>query len=162
MKKIFTTAIALTALALSTLGSTAYAQSNVASQQVSINVAEIAVISVTGNVSMTISSATAGQTPDAATASSSYSMTTNGSNKKITAELDVAMPTGLTLSATMAAPSGASSAGQQALTATAVNLVTGITKVRSSGLSLNYEARSTVDASPDNYSRTVTYTITNN
>lgn len=157
MKKFFTTTFALIALA-----STSFAQSNVASQQVSINVAEIAVIAVTGNVSMTINAATAGQAPDAATASSTYNVTTNGTNKKITAELDLAMPTGLTLSATMAAPSGASSAGKQALSATAVNLVTGITKVSGTGLSLAYEAVSTVDATPDNYARTVTYTITNN
>ena len=37
-----------------------------------------------------------------------------------------------------------------------------VTKVRGNGLSLAYEAIATVDADPENVSRTVTYTITNN
>jgi len=124
---------ALLAFALLTT-TAAYAQSNVATQQVSINVSEIAVIAVT----------------------------TNGTQKKITAELDQDMPDGLTLNATMAAPSGASTAGKTALSSDAVDLVTNVTKVRGSGLSLAYEAVATVDADPDNVTRTVTYTITNN
>ena len=157
MKRFF--AIALIATAFT---ANAFAQSNVASQQVTINVSEIAVIAIQGNVSMNINSATAGQAPDAATTSSSYAVSTNGSQKKISAALDVNMPSGLTLSATMAAPSGASSAGKQALTSSAVDLVTNITRVRGTGLSLDYEAAATVDAVPDSYVRTVTYTITNN
>ncbi len=157
MKRFFT----LFALAL-IASSTAFAQSNVATQQVSINVSEIAIIAVQGSVSMTINQATAGQTPDAATASATYAVTTNGTQKKITAELDSDMPTGLTLNATMAAPSGASSAGKTTLSSSAVDLVTNVTKVRGNGLSLAYEAIATVDADPENVSRTVTYTITNN
>ena len=159
MKNFFALAFALTFAFTAT---TASAQSNTATQNVSINVAEIAVIAVSGNISMTINAATAGQAPDAATASSSYNVTTNGTDKKITAELDQKMPKGLTLNATMAAPEGAESEGKQALSDKAVNLVTGITQVRGTGLSLNYEAVATVDADPDSYTRTVTYTITNN
>ena len=144
------------------LSGVAFAQSNVATQQVSINVAEIAVIAVQGNVSMTINAATAGQAPDAANASATYAITTNGTKKKITAQLDSNMPSGLTLSATMAAPSGASSAGKKALSDKSVDLVTNVTKVRGSGLSLSYEAVATVEADVANTSRTVTYTITNN
>ena len=73
MKRFFT--LAFTIFAFST---SAFAQANVASQQVTINVNEIAVISVVGNVSMTINAATAGQAPDAVTAASTYHMTTNG------------------------------------------------------------------------------------
>jgi len=148
--------------AFALLTTASFAQSNVATQQVSINVSEIAVIAVAGNVNMTISQATAGQAPDAATASATYSMTTNGTQKKITAELDADMPTGLTLNATMAAPTGASSAGKTALSSGAVDLVTNVTKVRGTGLSLDYEAVATVDADPASVVRTVTYTITNN
>jgi hypothetical protein len=155
MKRFF----ALTFVLLGTSG-VVFAQSNVATQQVSINVAEIAVIAVQGNVSMTINAATAGQAPDAASAT--YAVTTNGTQKKITAELDSNMPSGLTLSATMAAPSGASSAGKQALSSNPVDLVTNVTKVRGSGLSLSYEAVATVEADVASTSRTVTYTITNN
>ena len=144
------------------LSGVAFAQSNVATQQVSINVAEIAVIAVQGNVSMTINATTAGQAPDAANASATYAVTTNGTQKKITAELDSNMPSGLTLSATMAAPSGASSTGKQALPSSAIDLVTNVTKVRGTGLSLSYEAVATVEADVANTTRTVTYTITNN
>jgi len=157
MKRLFT--LSLIALAFAT---TTYAQSNVASQQVSINVAEIAVIAVQGNISMTINSATAGQAPDAATASATYAVSTNGTQKKISAALDVDMPTGLTLNATMDAPNGANSQGKQSLSQSSIDLVTNISKVRGSGLGLAYEAVATVDASPDSYVRTVTYTITNN
>ena len=89
-------------------------------------------------------------------------MTTNGADKKISGELDVNMPTGLTLNASMDAPTGATSAGSKALSTTAVDLVTSITRVRGAGLGLNYQAVATVDAEPDTVVRTVTYTITNN
>ena len=157
MKRFFT--LAFTIFAFST---SAFAQANVASQQVTINVNEIAVISVVGNVSMTINAATAGQAPDAVTAASTYHMTTNGSDKKITSELDVNMPTGLTLNTTMAAPTGATSEGKKSLSTSSVDLVKSITRVRGAGLALNYQAVATVDAEPDTVVRTVTYTITNN
>ena len=154
MKRFFT--LAFTIFAFST---SAFAQANVASQQVTINVNEIAVISVVGNVSMTINAATAGQAPDAVTAASTYHMTTNGSDKKITGELDVNMPTGLTLNTTMAAPTGATSEGKKSLSTSSVDLVKSITRVRGAGLALNYQAVATVDAEPDTVVRTVTYTI---
>lgn len=162
MKRILSLAFALFALTTIAFAPAAFAQSNVASQQVQINVSEIAVIAVTGNVNMTINSASAGQAPDNAYATVAYNMTTNGTNKKISAALDTAMPTGLTLNATMAAPSGATSSGKLTLSTTSVDMVTSISKVRGTGLALNYEAVATVDASPDSYTRTVTYTITNN
>jgi len=157
MKRFFTLALLFAAFT-----SNAFAQANVASQQVTINVAEIAVIAVQGNINMTINSATAGQAPEAASASATYAVSTNGTQNKISAALDVDMPTGLTLNATMDAPTGANSQGKQSLSQSAIDLVTNITRVRGSGLGLAYEALATVDASPDAYVRTVTYTITNN
>jgi len=156
-KRFFT--LSLLALALTTSAS---AQSNKASQQVSINVAEIAVISVQGNINMTIASATAGQAPDAATATATYAVTTNGKDKKISARLDRNMSRGLTLFATMDAPSKARSAGKVELSNKSVDLVSRISNVNESGLALTYEAVATVDATPDTYVRTITYTITNN
>ena len=157
MKNLLT--LALIAFAFTT---TASAQSNKASQQVTINVAEIAVISVQGNINMTINNAVAGQAPEAATASGTYAVTTNGKNKKISARLDRKMAKGLSLFATMDAPSKARSAGKVELTNKSVDLVNRITSVNESGLGLTYEAVATVDAQPDTYVRTVTYTITNN
>jgi hypothetical protein len=157
MKSTFFAAI----LAL-TLVSSASAQSNKASQQVAINVAEIAVIAVQGNINMVISTATAGQAPDPATASATYALTTNGKNQKISAELDQSMPNGLSLFATMAAPSKAKSAGKIELSNKPSDLVSSITSVNESGLELTYEAVATVNATPDNVVRTVTYTVTSN
>ena len=156
-KRFFT--LTILALALSTA---ANAQSNKSSQQVSINVAEIAVIAVQGQINMTINSAVAGQAPDAVTASATYAVTTNGKNKKISAKLDRNMSSGLTLFATMDAPSKARSAGKVELTNRSVDLVSRISNVNESGLGLTYEAVATVDATPDTYVRTITYTITNN
>jgi len=157
MKNLLT--LALIAFAFTT---TATAQSNKASQQVTINVAEIAVISVQGTINMTIAAATAGQAPDAATASATYAVTSNGKDKKISAKLDVDMSKGLTLFATMGAPSKARSEGKVELSTKSVDLVSKIKNVNENGLGLTYEAVATVDAEPDTYVRTVTYTITNN
>ena len=157
MKRLLTLVFAFVAFA-----GVSNAQLNTASHQVTVNVFEISVIAVGGNVTMNIDSATPGQAPDAVTASSTYHMTTNGAGKKISGQLDAAMPTGLTLNATMAAPNGATSAGKKALSTSSTDMVTGITRVLGLGLGLDYEAVATVEASPDAYVRTVTYTITNN
>ena len=153
--------LALTLLALA-FSTTAMAQSNKATQQVTINMAEIAVISVQGTINMTIAAATAGQAPDAATASATYAVTANGDDKKISAKLDKDMSKGLTLYATMSAPKDAQSKGKKSLSEKSVDLVHKIDDVNENGLGLNYEAVATVEAEPDNYVRTVTYTITNN
>jgi len=152
-------AAALIAIAFS---NSAVAQSNKSSQQVSINVAEIAVIAVHGTINMNINTATAGQAPDPTSASATFDLSTNGKDKKISAKLDRKMPKGLTLYAQMDAPSKAKSAGKVELSDKSVDLLSKISNVRSSGLALNYEAVATVDATPDNVVRTVTYTITNN
>lgn len=157
MKRFFS--LALASLLFT---SVAFAQSNASTQQVSINVEEIDVISISGSVNMTINQATAGQAPDAATASATYSVTTNGKNRKISAELDQDMPEGLTLFAEMSAPGDSKSKGKVELGNKSKDLVHKLTKVNAAGLALNYEAVATVDADPDNVVRTVTYTITNN
>ena len=120
--------LALALIATAFTGS-ALAQTNVASQQVSVNVSEIAVIAMHGNINLTINTATAGQEPEPATAASTYDVSTNGSNKKISAQLDTNMPKDLKLFATMAAPNSATSTGRKELKDTSVDLVTGITKV---------------------------------
>ena len=74
---------------------------------------------------LVINSATAGGGYTDATATGTYSITTNGSNKKISAALTANMPTGLTLQA-LATAAGGGAATTQTLTQTAVDLVTGI------------------------------------
>jgi len=157
MKRFFSIALASLLLTGASL-----AQSNVSTQQVSINVEEIDVISISGSVNMTINTVTAGEAPDAATASATYAVTTNGKNRKISAELDQDMPEGLTLYAEMSAPGEARSKGKVELGSKSKSLIDKLTKVNAAGLTLAYEAVATVDADPDNVTRTVTYTITKN
>jgi hypothetical protein len=122
-------------------------------------------LSVSGNPgALTVNAATAGSQPDAVTdATSSYAITTNGTNKKITAALDTAMPAGVTLSLTATAPTVGSSPGKVALSASAADVVTGITQVADGdGNTLTYELAATVAAGVvESASKTVTLTISN-
>ncbi|MCF7984024.1 MAG: hypothetical protein K9L70_06440 [Thiohalocapsa sp.] len=136
---------------------------NEATQTVGYEVTAIDEIAVSGNPgALTINSATAGSQPDAVTDSgTTYAITTNGTNKKITAALDTAMPENVTLSLTATAPSGGTSSGKVALGATAADVVTGITKVATSGIGLSYELAATVSAGVvASANKTVTFTLT--
>jgi hypothetical protein len=138
----------------------AFAQT--ATQIVTFQVNAISQISVAGAPSLTINTAVAGSAPTSVTDNvSTWAVTTNQSTAKITGSLSAAMPAGLTLSANLAAPAGASSAGLTALAAGAVDLVTGITKLNASGLGLTYQLDATAAAGVvASSTRTVTYTIT--
>lgn len=138
----------------------AFAQT--ATQTVTYEVDAINQIAVTGSPSLLINTATAGSAPTSVTSSgNTWSVTTNQSSAKITASIASAMPTGLTLSANLGAPSGASSSGLQALGTTAVDMVTGITKLNATGLSLSYQLDATATAGVvSSATRVVTYTIT--
>lgn len=131
-------------------------------QTIGYEVTAINEIAISGNIAaMTINAATAGAQPDPVTdATTSYSITTNGTDMKITAELDTAMPDHVTLSLTATAPSVGTSAGEKALTATAQDVVTDITEVAESGIGLSYELAATVSAGiVAAASKTVTLTI---
>ena len=134
---------------------------NTATQQVSFEVQAISQLSFTGSPSLVISTATAGSAPASATANATYAITTNETSRKITASLDSDMPAGVTLSTNLAAPSGATSAGATSLSATARDVVSGISTVSQSGLNVTYSLSATAAAGvvPAG-SRTVTYTIT--
>lgn len=119
-------------------------------------------IEVTGTPNLTISSAIAGEQPQEATDSSStYGITTNGTNKKITASIDTAMPAHVTLKVNVAAPSGSgTSLGDMTLTTSASNVVTSISQVAESSLTITYKLSATVQAGVlSNNTRTVTFTI---
>ncbi|HET6230091.1 MAG TPA: hypothetical protein VFE05_08480 [Longimicrobiaceae bacterium] len=150
--------IAVPALALLAFAGAAHAQT--ATQSVAYEVQAINQIAFTGSPSLTISTATAGSAPTSVTANGSYAITTNETDRKITAELDSDMPAGTTLSVTLAAPSGATSAGAVSLSTTAQDVVTGISTVNQSGLNAGYTLAATVAAGvvPAG-SREVTYTV---
>jgi hypothetical protein len=133
-----------------------------ATQTVTFQVDAINQISVSGTPTLVINTATAGSAPtDATYSTSSWAVTTNQSTAKITGSIPTAMPTGLTLSANLTAPAGASSAGATSLGTSAVDLVTGITKVAAGSLNLTYTLSATTAAGVvTSQTRLVTYTIT--
>ena len=144
----------------------AFAAVNTASAQVTqtvtFQVTAINQISVTGAPSLTINAAVAGSAPTSVTsAANTWSVTTNQSTALITASIPLAMPAGLTLSANLTAPAGATSTGLTALGTVAVNVVTGITKLNSAALGLTYQLDATAAAGVViSGTRVVTYTIT--
>lgn len=100
---------------------------------------------------LTITSAVAGQDLTLVTNSSTtYKVGTLLRTAKITAELSTALPTGVTLRITLAAPSGATSEGPVTLTTVPQDVVTnvpaGLTMLLVAGLSITYELSSTLGA----------------
>lgn len=126
-----------------------------------INEIDISAASVT----LTISAASAGSQPTDFTDNSTatYAITTNAATdgKKITAAIDTNMPTGVTLSVTLAAPTGGSSAGEVAMTSIAADVVTLIDAVAESGLAMTFKLSATVSAGVvASASKTLTLTLT--
>jgi len=140
----------------------ASASAQTATQTVTFQVDAINQVGVTGSPTLAITAAVAGSAPTSVTSSgNTWAVTTNQSTAKITAAIGVAMPAGVTLSCTLAAPAGATSAGLKALGTTAVDVVTGITKLNASGLTLSYQLDATAAAGViTSTTRVVTYTIT--
>jgi X-X-X-Leu-X-X-Gly heptad repeat protein len=149
-------------LAAATMVAAQSAAAQTANQTVTIQVDAINVIAFAGSPSLVINTAVAGSAPSAATnATATWAVTTNQSGSKITASIGSAMPAGLTLSVSLAAPTGGSSNGLTALSTSAADLVTGITKLAEGTLGVTYQLDATVAAGVvASTSRTVTYTIT--
>jgi hypothetical protein len=120
-------------------------------------------ISVSGNPgSLVINSATAGfDLAPVTDATTTYSVSVTTGTKKITGAIDLAMPANTSLKVALAAPSGATSVGQVALSVTAQNLVTGIANGTDAiGLGISYEFLAAVQAGiVSAASKTVTLTI---
>lgn len=149
--------IILNILAIVAAGGLAAAQT--ATQPVGFSVLPIDTIAVAGAPVLTISSATAGTgLTSASNNSSTYSFTTNQTNRKITAALSSNMPTGLELKIGTTATKG-SGVSSALLSTTAVNVVTGISQTSGSG-GITYTLSATPEAgviAAD--TRTVTFTL---
>lgn len=130
-------------------------------QNVTVSVQQINELSITGDVHLTISAATPGLGPDAASdaSSSTYSITTNDAAKKIVASIDAAFSPGISLFILLGQPVGAVST-QQLLNTTPVDLVTGIGYLAETGLSISYTANTSVTAPPNGSGETRTVTLT--
>lgn len=131
-----------------------------ATATVSFTISSINSISVSGSpASLNISSATAGSQPsNAVDASTTYSVTTNNSNKSIIVSSASNFPTNTTLNIGLQAPSGATSTPQNVSTVSST-LVTGITQLVASGLTITYTFTATVAAAQATSAIVVTYTI---
>ena len=140
----------------------ASASAQTATQTVTLQVDAINLISVAGTPSLTVSAAVAGGAPTSVTSTgNTWAVTTNQSSSKITASIGSNMGSGFTLSASMGAPTGGTSAGYQALSTSDVDLVTGITKLNETGLALSYKLDATSAAGTlSSTTRVVTFTIT--
>ena len=137
-------------------------QAQTATQTVTFAVNAINQIAFIGAPSLTITTAAAGSAPTSVTdATASWAVTTNQTGAKITASIPSAMPAGLTLSSSLGAPTGGTSAGFLSLGVTAVDLVTGITKLAQGSLGVSYKLDATAAAGVVvSATRVVTYTIT--
>jgi hypothetical protein len=148
---------AVTAMAALPVGS---ARGQSATQVVHFQVNAVNQIAVSGSPTLAITTATAGSGLTSATsAGSSYAITTNEANQKITASLNEAMPTGVTLEVVMAAPGGAVSAGTVSLGTASADVVTGITATASAALPITYRLNASTQVQMGPTARTVTFTI---
>ena len=138
------------------------AAAQTATQTVTFQVDAINQVGVTGSPTLDINAAVAGNAPTSVTsAGNTWAVTCNQTGAKITASIGVAMPAGVTLSATLGAPAGATSAGIKSLSTAAADMVTGITKLNASALALTYQLDATAAAGViTSTTRVVTYTIT--
>lgn len=150
--------IVATLAALSLIGTTL--AGNTTTQNVSFTVAAVAEISVSGNPgAMAIVAPAAGSTLSSVTdATTSYAITTNQTGQKITAAIDSAMPSGVTLTVGMQAPTGAT-ASTVTLGTVAGDAVTGISQLSASNLTITYTLSAELSAGDVSGSRTVTFTV---
>ena len=154
------TSMVLSGMIVAVAATSAAAQT--ATQTVTFQVDAINQVGVTGSPTLDINAAVAGNAPTSVTsAGNTWAVTCNQTGAKITASIGVAMPAGVTLSATLGAPAGATSAGIKSLSTAAADMVTGITKLNASALALTYQLDATAAAGViTSTTRVVTYTIT--
>lgn len=136
--------------------------SNSAQATVTYTIGSVDSITVSGNPgNLNITAAVAGSALTNATdATTTYSVTTNNSSRKIYGSVASAMPTGVTLDVSLTAPTGGSSSGNVALTTTAAALVTSISNIAQAALGITYTLSATLSASQVSGStNTITYTI---
>jgi hypothetical protein len=132
-----------------------------ATATVTYTVPTIATIAFSGNPgTLTINNGIPGSgLVNATDNTTTWAISTNLTNQRITASINSNLPAGLVLEVSLAAPSGASSVGSVALSTTAANLVTGITQIASSNMSVIYTLKATVLAPTGTLNRTITYTL---
>ena len=99
--------------------------------------------------------------PMNSSAAARWVVTTNESGTKVSASLNAPLPSGIVLSARLAPPAGARSSGARKLGTTAVDLVTGISRLYSGSLPAVVRVEAPASAKVTTTSRTLTLTVTN-
>ena len=128
---------------------------------VTFNFQAIDEIAVTGAPTRIINSAIAGQQPQpVVNTSSTYSISTNGTNKRITAGINKLMPANTTLEIQLTAPGSGTSTGYKTLSTVAADMVTGISHVAAVNKTITYRFSATTAAGVLTDSCTVTLTLT--
>ncbi|MEO8335278.1 MAG: hypothetical protein ABI664_09905 [bacterium] len=132
-----------------------------ATQTVTFSVVAINRVAVSGSAGpLVVTTANPGAAPTSATmGGTSYGITTNEINQKISAAIDSPMPSGMTLAVALAAPAGAASRGTMTLGTASADVVTGISAVNASALPITYTLSASATAPVAPGSRTVTFTI---
>jgi hypothetical protein len=110
-----------------------------------------------------VSSAVAGSEPASVSTTATYTVKATKANKpqKVTGQIDVAMPVGMTLTVTLSPTTGATSNGPVAMDAIARDLVGNITHLTAQTGTITYTLTATAAAGVLTGTRTVTLTITN-
>ena len=90
----------------------------------------------------------------------SYAITTNETDKKITASLDMPLPGDASLSIRLNAPKGAVSAGTVSISQKEATLVSSISKVAESNLEVTYFLKSSKACLEGSYLKVITLTLT--
>lgn len=154
--------ICLVSVSVSVCVSAAAAQQTTATITVAYEIREINEISFSGDPEpLVVSRAVAGGAPQVAIDDrTTWTLATNGSDKRVTAVLDAAMPAGVSLAVRLAAPGGASSAGEVALSTTEQTLVSRLSSVSAQDLGVTYTLAATVEAGVvERNRRRITFTI---
>lgn len=152
----------MVAVGLTLILATAPVGAQSATQTVNFEVIAINQIAVSGNPApLVVNTATAGSAPAPATSSATtWAVTTNQSNMKVTASVDEALPAGVTLEVSLAPPAGAVGVGHVPLGTASADLVTGISGANASSLPITYRLSATTTAPTTGpQSRVVTFTI---
>ena len=151
--------IVVCALLAAALASAAMAGQS-ASHTVTVQVNAINELALTGgNITLTISTATAGQQPDPATNSTcTLAWTANQANRKITVATSL-LTQNFTLKALAQSVTGGTAAPEVTLSNTAADFVTGVSRT-TGGCTLRYTASATAAQGTGSDVHTVTYTLT--
>ena len=159
---IFGYARRFTTVAILVVAAAPSARAQSTAQTLTFSINAINQIAFVGAPSLTVASELPGAAPSSVTdATATWAVTTNQSGAKITASIPSIMPPGLTLSASLAPPAGATSAGFMSLGTVAIDLVSGITKIAQGAMVVTYKLDATAAAGVvTSSSRSVTYTIT--